>query len=143
MWFRSPLEEMKYLLKFIFPFRFYSLSRRRVLALSTQCLETAAESEKRSVLTLGSLCPSYNNGEKKYINYKDAIAYFPCVNSVGWTNKLDTENSFCNYFIRSFVYNTLILFIIKINLILILITTFLDNILECNEHECRVVCAFI
>ena len=57
LWVRFPLEEMKYLLKFIFPFlRSGAEARRWVLPLNTQCLQNSAESGERSVLTLGSLC---------------------------------------------------------------------------------------
>ena len=55
--FDPPLEEMKYLLKFIF--LFFALvsrkARRWVLPLNTQCLQNSAESGERRVLTLGSL----------------------------------------------------------------------------------------
>ena len=59
LWVRSPLEEMKYLLKFIFPFLRSGVeakARRWVLPLNTQCLQNLAESGDRSVLTIGSLC---------------------------------------------------------------------------------------
>ena len=52
LWVRSPLEEMKYLLKFIFPFLRSGVARRWVLPLNTQ---NSAESRERSALTLGSL----------------------------------------------------------------------------------------
>ena len=59
LWVRSPLEKMKYLLKFIFLlFRsgVEDNARRWVLPLNTQCLQNSAESRERSVLTLSSLC---------------------------------------------------------------------------------------
>ena len=57
LWVRSPLEEMKYLLKFIFPFlRSGVEAKRGVPPLNPQYLQNSAESGKWSVLTLGSLC---------------------------------------------------------------------------------------
>ena len=57
LWVRSPLEKMKYVLKFIFPFlRSGVEAKRDVLPLNTQCLQNLSESEERSVLILGSLC---------------------------------------------------------------------------------------
>ena len=58
LWIRFPLEEIKYLLKFIFPF-FRSgtkvKARRCISPLNTQCLQNSAENGEWSVLTLGSL----------------------------------------------------------------------------------------
>ena len=57
LWVRSPLEEMKYLLKFILPFLRSGVEvKRGVLPLKMQCLQNSAESGERSILTLGSLC---------------------------------------------------------------------------------------
>ena len=58
LWVRSPLEEMKYLPKFIFPFLRSGIetkARRWVPPLNTQCLQNPAESGERSVITLCSL----------------------------------------------------------------------------------------
>ena len=54
-----PLEEMKYLLKFIFPFLRSGVEAKRGVEFCysrTQCLQNSAESGDRSVSTLGSLC---------------------------------------------------------------------------------------
>ena len=57
LWVRSPLEEMKYLLKFIFPFLRSGIEAKVwVLSLNTQCLQNSAESGKTECLTLGSFC---------------------------------------------------------------------------------------
>ena len=59
LWVRYPLEEMKYLLKFIFPFLRSDVEAKARLwlpPLNRQCPQNSAESEEWSVLTLGSLC---------------------------------------------------------------------------------------
>ena len=48
LWVQSPLEEMKYLFEFIFPFLRSEVEAKRGV-------ENSAESGERSVLTLGSL----------------------------------------------------------------------------------------
>ena len=53
-WLWALVKEMKYLLKFIFPF--LRSARRWVLPLNAQCLQNWAESGERSVLTIDSLC---------------------------------------------------------------------------------------
>ena len=58
LWVRSPLEEMKYLFKYIFSFLRSGVkkkARRQVLPLNTQCLRNSAENGERKVLTLGYL----------------------------------------------------------------------------------------
>ena len=55
LWVRSPLEELKYLLKFIFPFLPSGVKAKRGVEFS-HSIRNPAESGKRSVLTLGSLC---------------------------------------------------------------------------------------
>ena len=47
---------MKYLLKFVFLFLRSGVEAKRGLSSVMQCLQNSAESGKRSVLTLGSLC---------------------------------------------------------------------------------------
>ena len=54
---RSSLEEMKYLLKFIFLRSGVEVKRGVEFCLNNgQCLQNSAESGERSILTLGSLC---------------------------------------------------------------------------------------
>ena len=56
LWVWSPLDEMKYLFIFIFPFSSLwcrGKARRRVPPLNTQSLQNSAESRERSVITLG------------------------------------------------------------------------------------------
>ena len=60
LWVRSPLEEMKYLLKFIFPFLRSGVEDKRVLPLNTQCIQNSAESGERSVNTRFPLCAGYS-----------------------------------------------------------------------------------
>ena len=55
MWVRSPLEEMKYLLKFIFLFLRSGVEAKRGVEFH-HSLQKSAKSGERSVLTLGSLC---------------------------------------------------------------------------------------
>ena len=60
LWVRSPLEEIKYLLKFIFPVLRSGVEVKRDVEfchfIITQCLQNSTENGERSVLTLGSLC---------------------------------------------------------------------------------------
>ena len=72
-WVRSPHVEMKYLLKFIFPFH---RSGVEVLPLNTQCLQNSAESGERSVNSRFRLptllCAGYS---VKLINFFLTISY--------------------------------------------------------------------
>ena len=52
LWVRSPLEEMKYLFKFIFPFLRSGVKAKCGVEFRYSC----NESGERSILTLGSLC---------------------------------------------------------------------------------------
>ena len=52
LWFRSPLEGIKYLFTRELKFK----ARRWVRPLNTQCHQNSSESGERNVLTLGSLC---------------------------------------------------------------------------------------
>ena len=59
LWVRSPLEEIKYLFKFIFSYLRSGVEakvRRRVPLINMQYLQNSAENGERSVLELNSLC---------------------------------------------------------------------------------------
>ena len=60
LWVRSPLEEVKYLFKFIFPFLRSGVETKRGVEFCHSTRNASRirgeESEERSVLTLGSLC---------------------------------------------------------------------------------------
>ena len=58
LWVRLPLEEMKYLFKYIFSFLRSGVEAKRDVEFrhSTQCLQNSVESGERSALTLGYLC---------------------------------------------------------------------------------------
>ena len=79
MWVRFPLEEMKYLLKFIFPF-LLGQARRWFLPLNTQCLQNSAESGERSVtkfpLPKAAVCGIQCEADNKKIilNYKKLLS---------------------------------------------------------------------